>query len=538
MGKILSVYVENEGMRVCEVAKSSGNIVVKNAFEVPLPSGTVEDGMIHDVEDAAKTLYAALKNNRIKRGKIAFVISSKRIANKEIVIPYMKNQKKIDEIIKANVDEYFPMNNLEDYIFRYTILDTFENAEGKHISVLVMAFQKQMVESYYQLASMMKMPVITVDYYGNSMYQLLKKQLNQGTVLAIQMDRNMSNVSIMKGKAQVFKRSIPYGRNTVIRNLAELKGMTEEEAEDILSDPRKLDMELTPDEYSEVIRDFSSSITRVVEFHTTRNPGTTIELVKLMGSGIDLIGFPQVLGRELGIDVTIIKEVAGVKIAKKNSAGLNYENIVDYLPGIGALIQSLDLKVEEEKKKTGSYTIFVILIVLAALSVGGTIGFLIWSTNALTEQKQNLQAKLDRYGTAEATYNEYLVAKKNYDVVKNYYDSTRNPSEMTYQMILDLEKVMPESVGIIDISIKNGSVEMTGISDGKDSLAKFVIELKKLPYVTNVRVDDILDTNAELGGKTSNFNMKWQLIFPAEQTEGEAQAEDGTQFSVENGGTE
>ena len=529
MGKILSVYVENEGMRVCEVAKSSGTVIVKNAFEVPLPTGIVEDGMIQDVEEAAKALYAALKNNRIKRGKIAFVISSKRIANKEIVLPFMKNQKKIEEIIQANVTDYFPMNNLEEYIFRHTILDTFENAEGKHLSVLVMAFQKQMIEAYYQLAEMMKMPVITVDYYNNALYQLLKKQLNQGTVLAIQMDRSTSNISIMKGKTQLFKRTIPYGRENVIRNLAEFRGLTEEEAEDTLLDPRKVDMELTPDEYGEIIKDFSSSVTRVAEFHTSRNPGTTIELAKLMGTGIDLIGFPQVLGRELGIEVTPVKELTGVKIAKKTPGGLNYEKIVDYLPCIGALIQSLDLKVEEEKQSSGSYTIFIILIVLAALSVGGTIGFLIWSASVLEKEKKDLQAELESYQTAEATYNEYLMAKQNYDVINNYYDSTKNPSEMTYQMILDLEEVMPESVGIIDISIKSGSVEMTGISDGKDSLAKFVIELKKLPYVTNVRVEDVLDTNADLGGKTSNFNIKWQLIFPAE---------DETQAAGEEGGAQ
>jgi len=536
MGKILSIYVENEGMRICEIDKSGKTVVVKNAFEVPLASGLVEDGMILDVEETAKALYTALKNNKIKRGKIVFVISSKRIANKEIVIPFVKNAKKIEEIIAANVDEYFPMNNLEDYIFRHTVLDTLEDEEGKRLSILVMAFQKQMVEEYYQLAGMLKMPVITVDYYGNAMYQLLKKQLNQGTVLAIQMDRNTSNVSIMQGKTQLFKRSIPYGRETVIRNLSELKSITEEEAEDILSDPRKVDMMLTLEEYAEIIRDFSSSVTRMAEFHTSRNPGVTIELAKLMGSGIDLVGFPEILARELGVEVTLMKELVGLKIAKKNPAGLDYDKIVDYLPCIGALIEPLNLKVEEEKKSSGNYTVFIILIILATLSVGGTTGFLIWSVSVLEDQKKDLQAKRDSYQTAEATYNEYVTAKQNYDVINNYYNSTKNPSEMTYQMILDLEEVMPESVGIIDISIKNGAVEMTGVSDGKESLAKFVIELKKLPYVINVRVDDILDTNAELGGTTSNFNMKWQLIFPAEEAE-EEQAAD-TESAAEEGGTQ
>ena len=529
MGRILSVYVENEGMRVCELTKSSSAVTVKNAFEVPLTTGTVEDGMIQDVEGAAKSLYAALKNNRIKRGKIAFVISSKRIANKEIVLPYMKNQKKIEEIINANVEDYFPMNNLEDYIFRYTILDTFENAEGKHISVLVMAFQKQMVEGYYQLADMMKMPVITVDYYNNSLYQLLEKQLNQGTVLAIQMDRNVSNISIMRGKTQLFKRSIPYGRETVIRNLAELRGLTEEEAEETLLDPRKVDMELTPDEYSEIIKDFSSSVTRVAEFHTSRNPGTTIELVKLMGTGIDLIGFPQVLGRELGIEVTLIKELAGVKIAKNNSAGLNYEKIVDYLPCIGALIQPLDLKVEEEKKSSSSYTLFYALIVLSALAVAGTSAFLMFTYNEQEKVKKNLEKQINDMAGSEAVYLDYLASKSDYDLVKNYYDSTVNDSEALYTLLLDLEEVMPKSVGISTFTLNNGAVTMTGISGGKEPLADFVIELKKLPYVSNVRVQNVTDTYDEFDQVESTFNMSFNISISATTAETPEETEGGAQ---------
>lgn len=531
MGKILSIYVESEGMRICEVDKSGKAVVVKNAFQVPLSSGLVEDGMILDVEETAKILYTALKNNKIKRGKIAFVISSKRIANKEIVIPFVKNQKKIEEIIAANADEYFPMNNLEDYIFRHTVLDTFENAEGKHLSILVMAFQKQMVEGYYQLAGMLKMPVITVDYYGNAMYQLLKKQLNQGTVLAIQMDRNTSNVSIMQGKTQLFKRSIPYGRETVIRNFAELKLVSEEEAEDILSDPRKIDMTLTPDEYGEVIRDFSSSITRMAEFHASRNPGTTIEMAKLMGSGINLVGFPQILGRELGVEVTLMKELVGLKISKKNPAGLNYEKIVDYLPCIGALIEPLNLKVEEEKKKASSYMLFYVLIIISALVIAGTSGFLLYVYNEQKEVKKNLEKQISEMAGAEAIYLDYLANKSDYDLVKNYYDSTVNNSEALYSLILDLEEVMPRSVGISTFTLNNGMITMTGIAGGKESIADFVIELKKIPYVSNVRVQNITDTYDEFDQVESTFNMTFNIavIEPEEVQETEEAAEGGAQ---------
>lgn len=525
MGNILSVYIDNEKVRICEAAKSGGNVAVKNAFEASLPSGCVEDGMVLDVEAVAGALSAVIKNNNIKRGKIAFIISSKKIAQKEVVIPYVKNAAKISEIIKANIDEYFPMNNLEDYTYRHTVLDTFENAEGKRNSVLVTAVQKQMVEGYYQVAALMKLSVQTVDFYGNSIYQILKRQLNQGTVLAIQMDRDVTYVSIMKEKAQLFKRSIPYGKDTIIRNLADFKEISEKEAEKILSDPALLEKKLTSEEYGEIIRDFSASVTRVAEFHTGRNPGTVIEVVRLMGTGVNLIGFADALGKELGIEVTTLKELNGLKISKNNPNGLNYENLVDYLPNIGTLLESLDLKLEETKKSS-SYVVYYVLIIVAAVSVAAAVGWLLFQNHTMEAYKAELQAQIDSMAGAEATYKEYITAKQNYETINEYYEATKNPTELLYQMVVDLEAVMPESVGITDLSVSGGSVEITGISDGKDAVACFVIELKKLPYIANVRVEDILDASTELGGTVSTFNMHWQLVFPQEEEileEGEAE---------------
>lgn len=521
MGNILSVLIENSDMRICEIAKSGAAITVKNAFQVELPSGTVDDGVIVDVETVAKVLYAALKNNNIKRGKIAFVITSRKIANKEVTLPYVKNEAKIEEMIKANIEDYFPMNNLEDYIIRHTVLETVESAEGKNNNILVTAVQKQMVEEYYRLASMLKMPVETVDYYNNSLYQLLRKQLTQGVVLAIQMDENATMVSIMRDKVQLFKRSIPYGKQTIIRNLAEFKSIDEEEAEAILSDPRKLDLELTPEEYSEVIRDFSSSVTRMAEFHTSRNPGTVIEQIRLMGTGINLIGFTEILGKELGLEVVTIKELNGVKVAKKNLHELNYELLADYLPLLGSMMQSLNLKAGEEKKGTESYTVFYVILILSAVSVLSASGFFFYIYYVQKGVKANLEQEIANLSQVEETYSDYLDNQQKYELLKQYYDGTVNNSEQLYQLILDLEQVMPKSVGINTFTITNGEISMTCMASGKEAVADFVIELKKIPYVSDVRVENITDTYDEFSQVTSTFNLSFNIsVINDEEAEG------------------
>lgn len=529
--KILSVYITSEEIRVCELMKNGANVSVRKAFNLHTPTGAIDDGQLMDVEEIAQVLLEGFSTNGIKKGKVSFVISSRKIANKEIVIPYMKNKGRVGEIIRTNIDDYFPMNNLEDYICRHTILDTFENAEGKHYSVAVIAIHKQMVESYYELAGLLKMPIETIDYYGNSIYQLLKKQLNQGTILGLQMDKDITYVSIMRGQAQLFRRSIPYGKDVIVHNLSVYKGISTAEAEEILKDPDKRDKMITEDEYSELIQDFSSAITRVVEFHTSRNPGILIELGKLMGTGVGMLGFSKVLSNELGIEIQDVKEINGIKIYKKNMDGLNYENIVEYLPNIGVCFRSLDLKKEDEKKSQSSNVVFYVLIGFFALVNAGIAVFLLVYMNDLKARKEQVEDEIIQIESAEAVYNAYAQAKNDYQVIEDYYESTRNDNEALYQLILDLEKIMPEGVGITNLAADAGSITLSGMSNGKSAVAKFVIELKKLNYISNVRVETMTETYDDLGGSTSVFKMEFQLNLPDDlkETDGdlEGAAADG-----------
>lgn len=512
-GRILSVYITNEEIRVCELIKAGGNVTVHKAFCLHTPSGSIEDGQILDVEELAVALQEGFQANGIKKGKLAFVISSRKIANKEIVIPFIRSASRVEEIIQANLTDYFPMNNLEDYTCKHTILDTFENAEGKHYSVLVMAIHRRMIQGFYELAAMMKMPVEAVDYYGNSIYQLLKKQLNQGTVLGLQMDKDITYVSIMRGQAQLFRRSIPYGRDTIIQNLALYRGLTEKEAEDVLSDPQKLDSAITVDEYVELVSEFAAAISRVVDFHTSRNPGIVIEIGKLMGSGVGIIGFAEVLSKALGIEIQPIKEITGVKISKKNLDGLNYENIVDYLPNIGFLFKPLKLKNETEKKEgilSGYLIYYILMIVAAVVSIALCTALLILNHKG-KEEKAALEAELSSMEEAEAFYLNYNNAQIRFNTIQGFYDQTVNDTEALYEFILKLEEVMPKSVGINNFTISDGAITMNCISAGKEAIAAYVIELKKIEYVTNVRVQNISDTYGETGQVTSNFNISLQI---------------------------
>lgn len=512
--KLLSIYITNDTIKICEASKSGKNVKVKRVFQAQTPAGGVEDGLIVDIEGVAAAIYGVLRENKIRKGRLAFTITSRKIANKEVMLPYMRNQKKIMDIINANKEDYFPMNNIEDYICRYTVLDTIEVDGNKQYNISVTAIQKEIIASYTELGRVLKMPVEIIDYYGNSTYQLLRNQMDEeGITLAIQVDSNITYVNVMRGQAQLFRRSVPYGRETLISNLAQFKEITEEEAEVIFTDVQKLDEEVSVEDYAEIVRDMVSAITRVVEFHTSRNPDVIVEHSSLFGEGTNLIGLAEILAKELGVTITAQQQLKGVVVKKNNKFGVTHEVLTYYLPNIGALIQPLEFSVDEEKAggSVNEYVPYIALVVAAAVAIMGISVFVFVRYNKLMQEKVFLEDQIAKLVMAEDIYTDFLKNKEYYETVEAYYAATKDDNEAMYELFTYIEQIAPTGLGITGMSSQNGEITMTGIAKGKEGIALFVHSLKEADFISEVRVQNINEVYDEFDSPTSTFNMTFHI---------------------------
>ncbi len=521
MGKVLSIYFSNTELRICVLEQKGKNVVVTRALDEPIPQGLVEDGVILEPDALSQAILKALQENRVKKGQIAFTILSKKIAQKEVLLPYVKDFRKVEEMVKANLSEYFPMNNLGDYVIRHNILDTVEEEGEKKLQVQVWAFPKPMIESYNMLADMIKMPLLTIDYYYNSVYQLLCRQMTGvNTTLAIQMSRHNTQVSIMKGKIQQFKRPIAYGRSTLVNNLMEFRNIVESDAQMALSDAQYQEHVLPLSEFQELIHNFAMSITRVAEYHTSKHPNVVIDSVKLFGTGACIPNFARALGQELGIDVEPVIDINGIRINKKKQQDLSYELLQNYMANIGVLFGSLDVKVVEEKKRSSFNGIMITLIVLAALLNAGAFGyFKFMAQRDLLRERKALESDIANLEIAEQFYQKYVGISDAYDMVNDIYKDTVNPAEMLPNFVSDLEEVMPATVGITNLAVQDGEVNITGTCGGKSALAAFVIELKKLPYVQNVWVASLNDMTDPTGNAMTNFTLSLTFVYIGDSDE-------------------
>ncbi len=508
--KLLSIYVGNDVTRICElVKKSNTQIIVNNAAEVSTPSGAIDDGYITDVPSIAEAVRGCVFGRGYSAKSVVFTISSKKIASKEIVIPYVKGEKKISQLLQANAAEYFPMSTTNDFIFAHTVMENFQDDEGKKTRLTAVAAPRDMVESYYELAEELRLTVENIDYVGNSVLQLLSLQMKEGsTELVLQIEKEATFVNIMSGKDVILQRSVPYGKNAVINSMMEIKKLSEKEAKVLLSNRKMMEEQVTEAEYAEAVRYLVSSIGRIVEYHRSRNPERIIDGIKVFGEGSAIEGIDEVLQQELGAEVSHFDQLNGVRVSGK--AYLTSETALHYLANFGAVLNPIGLKLNQTKasKESSGKLINTLLFVALAIAfvVMATLSALkLLKYNKLKNEEAAIEAHIAQMEDIEGIAQQYEASVASYNIVKTFADGTVSDNEMVLQFINDLEKILPSDAKISAFNAVNGTCSFMVRGTTKREVADIIIKMKKLDYVDGVGLSTVSDGMAPFAVGVNQF---------------------------------
>jgi hypothetical protein len=355
-----------------------------------------------------------------------------------------------------------------------------------------------MVESYYELAEELRLTVESIDYVGNSILQLLSLQMKEGsTELVLQIEKESTFVNIMDGKNVILQRSVPYGKNAVINSMMEIKKMSEKEAKVLLSNRKMMEEQVTEEEYAEAVRYLVSSIGRIVEYHRSRNPERIIDGIKVFGEGSAIEGIDEVLQSELGAEVSHFDQLNGVRVAGK--AYLTAETALHYLANFGAVLNPIGLTVTQTKSKESNNHLMNILL-FAAVGIAFVVMASLCTLRlvkyfGLRAQEKLIEADIAQMEDIEQIAQEYENTVDAYKIVKEFADGTVSDNEMVYQLILDLEKILPSDARIDDLASEDGLVAFEVRGTEKDEIADMVVALKKLDYVDTVILSDAQDDN-------------------------------------------
>lgn len=535
--RVLSIEISNSFTKICEIDYKVKKPKVYKVLTVETPEGVVVDGMLQPTQEYADHLVNALGTNGIRTRKVIFTISSTRVASREVQIPNVKANK-IEALVKANANDYFPVDLTQYEIGHYLAGGLTE--EGK-LRVMALAVPKALLNSYYQLAQMCGWEVECFDYSSNSLYQILRDEKTETVTMMIKIDENSTIVTVLSAGKVLLQRTVAYGVQDAIetmiasgayavndpmsaverfqkktclnRVLHQGDKVWEENAgrwED--EDAGNVEVTAARQKITASLEPLIVGVSRVIDFYDSRNGDNPIQKTFVTGLGGSFSGMSKLFTNCLERKVHTLSDMED-KIGM--SKAIRSTRPAAYISCLGAVLAPVGLIDKSQQKAKGmtvvsgtNYT-----FVSVAVLVLGVILSIAMAVTSLTRyfgtvaENVALQARVEELQPAQAVYNDYLATAAQYDKYQYLYEYTENPNENLVEFINELEQILPSSFWTNSFSSDMEGISMSVTVEGKAAAARTILNIRNMESIEDVQISNITDAQNELGESAVTFSI-------------------------------
>lgn len=525
--KIISMEIGSSLIRVLEIEQKAKNPKVFKSFIIETPQNTVADGEIVDLEGLADYVKGELKSNGVTSKQIQFTITSTKIANREVSIPFVK-ENRIRALVETNANDYFPVD-LAEYELAYVTLGNDakvkENASPR-IRLMVLAAPKTLLNGYRDLAKACGLTVVGLDYSGNSLFQVTKNEALNDTIMILKIDGGYSMITILSKGSIVLQRTVAYGlagmastfgnshflnvlRDLTRTNYFQVQIRQNSTALDDDEDLGNFSIGGGNKANSDLMNEADiliNAISRVINFYNSRNSSEPISHILLTGLGTSVKGLNHYIEQSLSIPVQHLQEVDGHNLEKE----FDSDDVGTYIACYGAVISPIKFaalgagddkkgkKGKGEKKgtdfgiKQAAILFAACLLIAAAMCAYALIPFF-----AAKSENKKLRIRVENSANIVPVYQEYVQTKN-----ANYYmdaalDFTNLPTEQLADLIEEMEEKFPSNMFVSNMTADKGGISMGVTVEGKMDAADMLVQMRTFETLTNVTVATIADTNTE-----------------------------------------
>lgn len=512
--KVLSIDITNESITIVEMTaapKKESN--VHNVIILETPEDSYEDGVIKQPDKIANAIREELTARGIHNKNAIFVLSSTKIVNREVMIPFVK-ENKIRGIINANSQEYFPVN-IEDYVVSHSVLETVTDVDGnKQFRVLAVAAPGHMVKSYYDLGAMAGLNVTALDYIGNAMFQLIKTQTTQDTTtMVIQLGSEATVLNIVKGENLLLQRTVPYGTNSVVNVVMDEKAVDATTAMTLLQNDQIITVDFDDNEATGAFRYLINNIGRVMDFYASKNPDKPIEDVLLTGDGALIRGIDGLFKIQLNVNTRIMNTLHGIKFDP--TIDLKVYNPVYLVTPIGAAfapMNFLPLDVAKKSSGGGSLIPWVAGLIVVAIAAAAVAFISIQKKNDAEEERDSLESEIAKIQDIEDIIAAYDMAYNTYNDLITMEASTYQLNENARMCIDELEHKIPSGVYITGFSSSNSGFSVPAVAASYEDMAEFMIQLKNIPCIQDAYIAAYTKNISPEGEVSFTFSVTAQYV--------------------------
>ncbi len=319
--RIVGLEFDSGIAHAVEMAGKATAPALVNLGYIPLPWGSVREGMIVDPEQVGLALKTGWNNAGFRDCKVLLGVSNQGVLVRHITVPKVPLNK-LKNIIQFQAQEFLPIP-LESVVLDYMVLGEVEGQkeEEKQLEVLLVAARRDMLNKFLQALQIAGLEPVDIEVASIAALRLLPARALEMTIAMVNVANGLNSILISdKGKPRLARLGL-----VKIADLAESLGCNHEN----IFEACDFDNDGTTAIKNNWINSLAAEIRSSIYYYQDLPGSAKVEGILLSGVGARLAGIEGVLDGYLELPVRPFNPLNAYPavarmLAKSPVAGLDY----------------------------------------------------------------------------------------------------------------------------------------------------------------------------------------------------------------------
>ena len=315
-------------VKVVEVDHSGDQPEVSRVAMRPLLPDAIVEGEIMDYGLVSDTVRELFDDTGLDGKGVVTAVSGHDVIIKPIKMDRL-SEKDAREVIKWEAEQHVPFD-IKSVELDFQILDPHD--DGLQMEVLLVAAKRELVDNKIGLLQDAGVDPGVIDVGAFALHNAFEQnypEAQEGIVALVNVGHETTNVNILEDGVPILTRDIPFGSRRLREDLQRERGLTAEQAEDVVQGREDL---VDLGQFVESSADeIAVGIERASAFLMTRDDAEALGRIFLSGGGARIPGMVEKLGQRMNVETRQVNPFERVPVLPDAAPGLNIEEAAPML---------------------------------------------------------------------------------------------------------------------------------------------------------------------------------------------------------------
>lgn len=319
---LVGIDVSATAVKLLELSRNGGQYRVESYAVEPLPSNSVIDKNISDVDAVGEAIGRALKKSGSKNKQSAAAVAGSAVITKVITMPAGISEDDLESQIQIEADQYIPFP-LEEVSMDFEVQGPSADTDER-VDVLLAASRSDNVDTRVAAIEIggLNAKVIDVEAFAlENTVRLLAKDLfgddAENKIVAVaDVGATVTTFSVLENMRIVYSREQAFGGSQLTEEIQRRYGLSYEEA-GLAKRQGGLPENYDPEVLEPFKESMAQQISRAQQFFYSSSQISHIDHLFLAGGCASIPGIAEVVQDRIGLSTSIANPFANMALASR-----------------------------------------------------------------------------------------------------------------------------------------------------------------------------------------------------------------------------